>query len=117
MLCRTQQAGYMTCSALMLITNKVAVHLLPAPSFVLFSQLFVTAAAVKIAGLIGQWDAVVVCHGQYCSQVVCHGQYCSQCHALVYYYGPHRRPVARQFIDSNYSTRRYWHALVLARAN
>ena len=32
--------GYMICSSLMLITNKLAVHNLPAPQFVLFAQLF-----------------------------------------------------------------------------
>ena len=30
--------GYATCSSLMLVMNKVAVHVLPAPSFVLLCQ-------------------------------------------------------------------------------
>ena len=38
--------GYATCSSLMLVMNKVAVHVLPAPSFVLLCQLFSSWAAV-----------------------------------------------------------------------
>jgi hypothetical protein len=30
--------GYMACSSLMLIANKLAVHFFPAPSFVLWAQ-------------------------------------------------------------------------------
>lgn len=37
---RFAAGGYMICSSLMLICNKLAVHNLPAPQFVLFSQLF-----------------------------------------------------------------------------
>ena len=36
--------GYMLCSSLMLLSNKVAVHFLPAPSFVLFCQLSLTGS-------------------------------------------------------------------------
>ena len=46
-------AGYGTCSSLMLIMNKVAVNLLPAPSFVLLMQFFASWFAVKAAGLLG----------------------------------------------------------------
>lgn len=35
--------GYMACSAMMLLVNKLAVHHLPTPSFVLFCQLFASA--------------------------------------------------------------------------
>lgn len=45
--------GYMGCSSLMLICNKLAVHYLPAPSLVLFGQLFCSAFAVKAAGMAG----------------------------------------------------------------
>jgi len=45
--------GYMMCSSLMLVVNKVAVHFLQAPNFVLLAQLFVSAAAVWILGLLG----------------------------------------------------------------
>ena len=45
--------GYMMCSSLMLVVNKVAVHLLQAPMFVLLAQLFVSAAAVWAIGLLG----------------------------------------------------------------
>eukprot|EP01083_Nonionella_stella_P275727 936624_1 len=40
---RFAAVGYMICSSLMLITNKLAVHNLPAPQFVLFAQLFTSA--------------------------------------------------------------------------
>ena len=53
--------GYMTCSATLLIGNKYAVHKLPAPSFILWAQLFGTAVAVKTAhmgGLISHLDAL-----------------------------------------------------------
>ena len=45
--------GYMCCSSLMLVVNKVAVHYLQAPNFVLLAQLFVSAAAVWLVGLMG----------------------------------------------------------------
>lgn len=45
--------GYGTCSSLMLIINKVAVNLLPAPSFVLLLQFFCSWFAVKAVGLCG----------------------------------------------------------------
>jgi solute carrier family 35 len=52
--------GYMSCSALMLIGNKLAVHYMPAPSFVLWCQLFSSAAGVWLLGLAGliQVDAL-----------------------------------------------------------
>ena len=37
----------------MLVTNKLAVHLLPAPSFVLVTQLFASWFAVKLCGMCG----------------------------------------------------------------
>ena len=45
--------GYMACSALMLIGNKLAVHYMPAPSFVLWCQLFSSAAGVWVLGALG----------------------------------------------------------------
>lgn len=45
--------GYMTCSSLMLIMNKLAVHFLPAPSFVLMGQLVMSALSVWLAGTMG----------------------------------------------------------------
>ena len=45
--------GYATCSSLMLIMNTVAVHLLPAPSFVLLAQFFCSWFAVKLCGVCG----------------------------------------------------------------
>lgn len=45
--------GYATCSSLMLVTNKLAVHHLPAPSFVLLAQVACSWAAVKLCGLCG----------------------------------------------------------------
>jgi hypothetical protein len=45
--------GYMACSALMLIANKLAVHFVPAPAFVLFCQLAGAAAVVVVAGSLG----------------------------------------------------------------
>ena len=45
--------GYATCSSLMLVVNKVCVHVLPAPSFVLLMQVASAALAVKTAGLLG----------------------------------------------------------------
>jgi GDP-mannose transporter len=40
-------SGYMFCSASMLLVNKLAVHFLPAPSFVLLSQFVIAALAVR----------------------------------------------------------------------
>ena len=45
--------GYATCSSLMLVMNKVAVHVLPAPSFVLLMQFLASWLAVKVCGLCG----------------------------------------------------------------
>mmetsp|Transcript_8596 Transcript_8596/g.10840 ORF Transcript_8596/g.10840 Transcript_8596/m.10840 type:complete len:308 (-) Transcript_8596:169-1092(-) len=45
--------GYMLCSATLLISNKLAVHLLPAPSFILFAQLLGTVAVVQGASQLG----------------------------------------------------------------
>jgi len=57
--------GYMLCSSLMLIVNKLAVHHLPAPSFVLLSQLVASAVACRALGLMGvieveplHWDKI-----------------------------------------------------------
>uniref|UniRef100_A0A7S4I608 Sugar phosphate transporter domain-containing protein n=1 Tax=Odontella aurita TaxID=265563 RepID=A0A7S4I608_9STRA len=47
-------AGYMLCSATLLISNKYAVYRLPAPSFILFAQLFGTAVAVQAAKSMGK---------------------------------------------------------------
>lgn len=49
----TSIAGYMACSALMLIANKLAIHTVPAAAFVLFCQLAGTAVVVKTAGCLG----------------------------------------------------------------
>ena len=53
--------GYMACSSLMLIGNKLAVYFLPAPSFILWCQLAVSALAVWLLGVLGviQCDALV----------------------------------------------------------
>lgn len=48
--------GYMTCSALMLLVNKLAVHHLPTPAFVLFCQLFASGAFTWMAGQAGMID-------------------------------------------------------------
>jgi solute carrier family 35 protein len=45
--------GYGACSSLMLVVNKVCVHLLPAPSFVLLAQFFCSWFAVKACGMAG----------------------------------------------------------------
>jgi len=45
--------GYMLCSSLMLLVNKLAVHYLPAPSFVLLSQLFASALVCRLLGMAG----------------------------------------------------------------
>ena len=42
--------GYMMCSSLMLITNKVAVYNVPAPSFVLWGQMTFAAIICFIFG-------------------------------------------------------------------
>ncbi len=52
----TAVVGYMACSALMLIANKLAVYTVPAPAFVLFCQLAGTAAVVKLAAVMGWAD-------------------------------------------------------------
>ena len=48
--------GYASCSSFMLVINKVAVHFLPAPGFVLFAQCMSSWIAVKLAGLLGLID-------------------------------------------------------------
>lgn len=53
----------MVCSATLLIGNKLAVHMIPAPSFILWCQLFGTVLAVKaahIGGAISHLDALEV---------------------------------------------------------
>lgn len=45
--------GYATCSSLMLVVNKVCVHVLPAPSFVLLMQVSSAWISVKGCGLMG----------------------------------------------------------------
>ena len=45
--------GYMACSSMMLIGNKLAVHYMPAPSFVLWCQLAASAAGVWVLGMFG----------------------------------------------------------------
>ena len=45
--------GYATCSSLMLVVNKVCVHVLPAPSFVLLMQVTCAWFSVKACGLMG----------------------------------------------------------------
>jgi solute carrier family 35 len=45
--------GYMLCSACLLISNKVAIHFLAAPSFILFAQLMGTVAVVQGANALG----------------------------------------------------------------
>merc|ERR1711865_836093 len=48
--------GYMACSSLMLVVNKLAVHLIPAPLMLLFAQLAVTAFVVRGASLVSSLD-------------------------------------------------------------
>jgi len=48
--------GYAACSSLLLVVNKVAVHLLPAPSFVLLAQVTCSWLAVKLCG----WGGLIV---------------------------------------------------------
>ena len=48
--------GYATCSSIMLVINKLAVHYLPAPSFVLLAQVTASWVAVKLAGCTGAID-------------------------------------------------------------
>lgn len=52
--------GYMVCSACLLISNKLAVHMLEAPSFILFAQLMGTVLVVQAAAGLGyiQCDAL-----------------------------------------------------------
>ena len=45
--------GYMVCSSLMLLANKLAIHYLQTPLFVLFAQLAGTAVVVVLARLVG----------------------------------------------------------------
>jgi len=45
--------GYMACSSMMLVGNKLAVNYMPAPSFVLWCQLSVSALSVFVLGLCG----------------------------------------------------------------
>lgn len=45
--------GFGACSSLMLIVNKLVVHLFPAPSFILLAQCVSTFVAVKTLGLCG----------------------------------------------------------------
>ena len=56
-------AGYMLCSATLLIGNKLAVSMVEAPAFILFSQLFGTVLAVKFChglGIIAHCDKLEV---------------------------------------------------------
>jgi GDP-mannose transporter len=46
-------SGYMLCSASMLLVNKLAVHFLPAPAFVLLAQFVSAAVAVRGAAALG----------------------------------------------------------------
>jgi len=46
-------AGYASCSSIMLVINKLAVHFLPAPSFVLLAQVTCSWVAVAIVGALG----------------------------------------------------------------
>merc|ERR1711865_1002533 len=48
--------GYMACSSLMLVVNKLAVHLIPAPLMLLFAQLACTALVVRGASLVSDLD-------------------------------------------------------------
>lgn len=45
--------GYMSCSALMLLVNKITVNYLPAPSFVLLCQLVSSAVFTRTCGSLG----------------------------------------------------------------
>mmetsp|Transcript_7549 Transcript_7549/g.13154 ORF Transcript_7549/g.13154 Transcript_7549/m.13154 type:complete len:308 (-) Transcript_7549:170-1093(-) len=45
--------GYMACSAMMLLVNKLAVHHLPTPGFVLFCQLLASGVVTWSAGRMG----------------------------------------------------------------
>ena len=46
-------AGYTTFSATLLLLNKMAIHHLQAPTFILTLQLMASAAAVSCAGAVG----------------------------------------------------------------
>merc|ERR1712166_139808 len=48
--------GYMACSSLMLVVNKLAVHLIPAPLMLLFAQLAMTAIVVCGASMVSSLD-------------------------------------------------------------
>jgi len=45
--------GYMACSSLLLLTNKLAIHALPATSFILFGQMAFCAFVVFVLGQVG----------------------------------------------------------------
>ena len=45
--------GYASCSSIMLVINKLAVHFLPAPGFVLFAQCTTSWMAVKLVAALG----------------------------------------------------------------
>ena len=48
--------GYGACSSIMLVINKLAVHFLPAPSFLLLAQSVSSWVSVKLAGMAGLID-------------------------------------------------------------
>ena len=48
--------GYAGCSSIMLVINKLCVHMLPAPSFVLLAQVTASWVAVRLAGATGAID-------------------------------------------------------------
>merc|ERR1719461_2468865 len=52
----------MICSSLMLITNKLAVHNLPAPQFVLFSQPFTPACAAFLGTIFCNLKTLQYCN-------------------------------------------------------
>ncbi len=54
--------GYAICSSMMLICNKIAVHVMPAPNFVLFAQLASSAVSVWMCGVLGfiEVDALAI---------------------------------------------------------
>ena len=45
--------GYASCSSIMLVINKLAVHFLPAPSFVLLAQVTSSWVSVRLGGALG----------------------------------------------------------------
>lgn len=67
---------YAACSSTMLVINKVAVHAVPLPSFVLFCQLACSALAVWVLESVGmlqsdrlEWDKV--CEGCFTCACIC----------------------------------------------